>query len=401
MPRQRRYSRLSLFYGLVTAGLLLGGSLWLDRRGVPVVATVTGKHEEITVRDEPRGGWYRYYRVGATFDAAGASMTATLTVDRERYDALHAGDSIEIRYLPALPLYARTPDRSTATVAAEAAMQLLGSRLLWWLGGGVLAMVVAARVGIVPVVVTGLLWMVWGYVLLLPSVQEPTPTGLEATARVSAITLVTKSPARVSKGRRRRSYSSESIRRLAMPYQVVQLLVPVPGRPDSVVAVDAVDSGSVGGLAFGAVLRVRHPAGDHRAAMLVEGRRTFLARNRYHLLPAVLVVPLLGMLVAWGFRHRRRRTKGQPGRMDSPRPAAMTLLLISTLGSSVPAAAQEPPLGTMLPPSGGLAQPVERERLADLLRRYLFLTLAQESRNPTVRLNTSPPSRESTGSLMK
>jgi DNA-binding HxlR family transcriptional regulator len=35
------------------------------------------------------------------------------------------------------------------------------------------------------------------------------------------------------------------------------------------------------------------------------------------------------------------------------------------------------------------------------LRRYLSLILAQESRRPTVRLNTSAPSRESTGSLMK
>jgi len=34
MPRRRRrVSRLSLFYFVVTLGILVGGSVWLDRRG--------------------------------------------------------------------------------------------------------------------------------------------------------------------------------------------------------------------------------------------------------------------------------------------------------------------------------------------------------------------------------
>ena len=100
MARKRRYSRLSLFYVLVISTLLVGSSVWLDSRGEPVVARVSGKTEEVTVTHDPQGGWYRYYRVGADFDAAGAPMSATVTVDRERYDALRLGDSLEIRYLP-------------------------------------------------------------------------------------------------------------------------------------------------------------------------------------------------------------------------------------------------------------------------------------------------------------
>ena len=129
-------------------------------------------------------------------------MSATVTVDRARFDALRPGDSLEIRYLPYLPLIARTPDRSTATVAAEAVQQLLGSRLLWWVGGGVLAMLIAARIGIVPIVAAGLLWMVAGYVLLLQAPRAPEPTGVESTARVRNVTLVSKSPARRTKRRR-------------------------------------------------------------------------------------------------------------------------------------------------------------------------------------------------------
>jgi hypothetical protein len=97
------------------------------------------------------------------------------------------------------------------------------------------------------------------------------------------------------------------VRRLAVPYQVLQLLVPVHGRPDSVLAVDAVDSGSVAGLAFGAVLRVRHPEGDRRAARVTEATRTFVVRNRYHYLSIVVGLPLIGMLAAWGFREGRSR----------------------------------------------------------------------------------------------
>ena len=197
--------------------------------------------------------------MSADFDAAGAPMSATVTVDRARYDTLRLGDSIDIRYLTILPLIARTPDRSTATVVGEAARQLLGSQLLWWVGCGVVAMVIAARVGVAPIVVTGLLWMAWGYILLLRMPEVPVPTGVETTARVRGVTLVAKSPARVSRRRRSRSYSSESVRRLAVPYQVIELQVPIRGHPDSVIAVDAVDSGSVAGMAFGAVLRVRHP----------------------------------------------------------------------------------------------------------------------------------------------
>jgi hypothetical protein len=79
MARKRRVSWLSVFYFLVILGALVGGSVWLDRKGEQVVAKVTSKTEEITVTHDPQGGWYRYFRVGAEFDAAGALMSATVT----------------------------------------------------------------------------------------------------------------------------------------------------------------------------------------------------------------------------------------------------------------------------------------------------------------------------------
>ncbi|HET6579406.1 MAG TPA: hypothetical protein VFG66_13865, partial [Gemmatimonadales bacterium] len=65
MPRRRRrVSKLSFFYFVVTLGLLVGGSLWLDQRGDTAAAVVKSKHEDIIVHRVPRGGWARYHRAG-------------------------------------------------------------------------------------------------------------------------------------------------------------------------------------------------------------------------------------------------------------------------------------------------------------------------------------------------
>jgi hypothetical protein len=305
LRRRRRTSGLELFYLLVTAGLLAGGSLWLDRKGVPVTGHVTEKHERIVIGAEPSGDWDRYYEVATTFELPGdGSSQATVRVPRDRYDALHAGDPIEVRYLPQFPLLARTSDRSTASVARELAWGLVRISILVWLLGGVLVLWIAARIGTIPVLAAGVGWIASAYPLLFspPSREGPRPTA--AAAEVRNITLVDKSPARVSRTRRRTSGFN---RRLEIPYQVVQLLVPVRGGRDTVLAVDAVDSGSVRELAFGARLAVRLDPAAPREAQLAGGTRRFVAANRYHFLIPVVGFGLLGTLAGLAYRWRRKR----------------------------------------------------------------------------------------------
>ena len=311
--KRRRVSLLSAFYVLVTLGIMVGGSVWLDDRGETVTAKVTGKHEEVQVSDAPQGVWTRFYRVGVEFPAANEVLgQATLQVVRERYDALHVGDSLQVRYLPAFPLLARTPDRSTMTVLYE-----LGSRfvhdpillpLILWLVGGAVMLWVAMRVATTAVFAAGVVWIGVGFVLMFP---EPAPVKLgptEGTARVSALRLVTKSPAYRGRSRRRmRSLNSDAVRRLAVPYQVVQLRLPLPGGRDTVLVVDAVDSASLVGVEVGADLPVRYDAASPREARLTIGSRTFLEKNRYHFRASVIGVPILGTLAAWGWRSRRSR----------------------------------------------------------------------------------------------
>jgi hypothetical protein len=231
MRRRRRLSRLEIFYATVTAGLMVGASLWLDRNGLPVTGRVAAKQERIVVGHEPSGEWRRYYEVGAAFELpGGGGSQATVRVPQKRYDALRAGDPIELRYLPQFPLLARTTDRSTASVVRELAWGLAGIPILVWLAGGLLVLWIAARMGTVPVLAAGAAWLAAGYSLLLslPSREGPRPA--QAMAQVRGVTLVDKSPGRTHRARGRTGGFN---RRLEVPYQVVELLVPVRGSRDT------------------------------------------------------------------------------------------------------------------------------------------------------------------------
>ena len=311
--RRRKLSLLSVFYFMATLGLMVGGSIWLDDRGETVTAKVAGKYEEVQVSDAPQGMWVRFYRVGVEFPAANNAVgQATVTVPLEQYDALHLGDSLPIRYLPAFPLLARPTNRSTMTVVYE-----LGSRfvhdpilfpLILWLVGGAVMLWVAMRVATTAVFMAGAVWVAVGFILMFP---EPAPVRLgamEGTARVSSLRLITKSPAARGRSRRRmRSFNSDGVRRLAVPYQVVQLRLALPGGRDTVLVVDAVDSASIVGVNVGADLKVRYDPASPRDARLTIGSRTFIEKNRYHFRVSVIGVPILGTLGAWGWRSRRTK----------------------------------------------------------------------------------------------
>lgn len=305
MRRRRRSSRLGFLFALVLGGLLVGASVWLDQKGEKILAPVRAKTERVTLGRDPQGTWYRWYELGVGLGGSGGgSWIASVEVPEARFDAIRIGDSVEVRYLPQLPLFARASDRSTATVVRDAAQRVGVMPLLLWLTLGVAGLWIAARIGTVAVVAGGLAWMAGGFPVLLGAPAPPTPSGDEGTARVHAVTLVTKSPAR-SSGRRRKSRAEW--RRLALPYQVVELRVVPAGRRDTVLAIDAVDSGSVRELSIGADLPVRYDPLAPRHARLASGTRTFIGRNRYHYMPVAIGVPALGVLAALGFRRRRRR----------------------------------------------------------------------------------------------
>ena len=342
MPRRgRRTSRLGLVYAVLLIGTIVGASVWLDRHGRAVTARVQEKHERITILHEPSGGWDRHYEVAASFPMSdGTRMSAVVEVPDLRYDALRLGDPIEIRYLPALPVLARTIDRSTAGIAWNILQRLAGIPILEWVLGGLAAIWVASRIGTIPILAAGALWIASAFPLLFSASTPAAPAGVEASARVRAVSVVSKSPSRRT-SRRARAFrgGSNALRRLAVPYQVVELAVPAHGGRDTVLAVDAVDSGSVAGLVVGATLPVRLDPAAPREARLVAGTRRFVGRNRYHFLPAVLGIGILAPLGAIGLRRRRRKAGSNQveetmNRMGSASAWTASLLLLAGASSA-------------------------------------------------------------------
>jgi hypothetical protein len=299
----RRISRLHVMIVLACLALLLGGSLWLDRNGTPVTATVGSKREEIAIHDSPLGEWSRWYRLGVEFPRSdGVPGTATLTVSRERFDSLREGDRIAIRYVPAFPLLARSADHSTVQVLRNAGGEVAADRffagaLTWFILGGA-GLWLMARLGTTAVFAAGAVWIAAGLVLLFPAPAPARPGATGTTARVHDIKLITKSP----EERFSRTYGGHKVdlgfRELALPYHIVQFRFVVPDWPDSVLAVDVVDSASIAGLAAGAVLPIRYDPHTPRDARLVPGTREFRKRNRYHFGWLVVGSGLLGMVVA-------------------------------------------------------------------------------------------------------
>jgi hypothetical protein len=264
----------------------------------------------------PAGAWYRTYRAGVEFDTRDGNLgTASVDLPEARYDAIHPGDTIRVRYLPFFPLLARAAERSTgqtlwAATAAFTADPFLIPSLLWVLGG-IMVLWITSRVATSAMVLAGFAWIAVAFPLFFPAPRALSPVTADAAARVTSVTLVTKAPAKNAPARRRSRLggSSDNIRRLAMPYQVVQLQFTLPGRPDPIVAVDAVDAASIPELAVGAILPIRYDPRALREARLVRGTRTFRERNRYHFLIPTVGLGLFGMLATWVARERRTRRR--------------------------------------------------------------------------------------------
>jgi uncharacterized protein DUF3592 len=317
-PRSARLvSRSGIVPLVIGTAVLLGGSLWLDHRGTSVIATVTRKHEELAVHDSPRGEWSRDYRVGVEFAHPGGGVgSSSVRVSRARFDSLQTGDHVSIRYIPALPQYARVADRSTPQVLRDAVSVFLDDSfltpLMAWLVLGGTVLWILAHVGNVVVFLAGAIWIFGGWFLLFPAPGPVRLGAAETTAIVEDVKLVTKSPS----GRYVRTHGGTGsvdlgFRNLAGPYQIVRFRLAVPGWPEPVLGVDAVDSASIPDLGVGATLPVRYDPRNPRDARLLAGIRTFRERNRYHLHWPVVGTGVFVVFAA-ALHSSRRRQRGSP-----------------------------------------------------------------------------------------
>jgi hypothetical protein len=270
-------------------GVPVGGSVWLDVAGRAHDRVIAAKHERIWVFDD--GDWARRYELALT-PAPGDMVAATVTVGARDYDALHPGDHVRVRSLDCCPIFARLADRTTASWVVDTGWQMLiGLRWILWAVLGVVALVGAYKLGRPAVLLAGAAWIAAATVL--PGAYAPvaTPGGdwRPADARVVDLHLIDEILD---------SRHSDGLD-LLQPYYVVELGLIPWGARDTVVAVDAVDSGSTAGLTHNAILPVRYDPRSPRHAILAAGGRTYPVRNRplYWLFAAVAPAALTVLLV--------------------------------------------------------------------------------------------------------
>ena len=163
---------------------------------------------------------------------------------------------------------------------------------------GIGALVLAYKIGRPMVLLVGAAWIFSA--TLLPGAYAPrlAPAGdwRPAKARVSDLHLIDD----ILDSRR-----SQGVH-LLQPYYVVELSYLPAGARDTMIAVDAVDSGSVARLGHDSVLAIRYDPRAPRRAVLTEGTRSYPARNRpiYWFLAAVIPAGITALLFL--ARSRRR-----------------------------------------------------------------------------------------------
>lgn len=291
------------FLPLLLVVLVVGPPLWLDFAAPEADAVVTTKYEGYRLNREPDGGWRRRLVVFTKVRTpAGATHTGEMMLGVADYDRLSVGSHVRVRYLPFYP-YSTRPVARTSLVQARELLTPENTRGKWFamlLIFGPLILV-AGRFSRVASIVVAFAWLgaTWVYIMRPP--PPPTPGSQHTSARVDWTEVRSR-----GLGRNRRS-------RLAIPYRYVALRFLPPGARDSITVLDAVDSASlVPAPEKGTLEPIGYQPGAPRTALLLVGKRTFIAGNRFDYVVLAFAPILLGLVFGTAWRMRSRR---------APRPA--------------------------------------------------------------------------------
>jgi disulfide bond formation protein DsbB len=313
---------------LLLVGSVLGLSLYLDRWGIVAPGEVLAKQETITVASRQTGGWSRRTALVVRYQAADrrAPQTTSFTVDPATYDRLTVGAPLAVRYPPnrflrdlVLVPTARPAEQSTWSwlrailppwLVHAAPLALIGLLLfVFWRA-------LRGRVG-------GLGWVLAAYLLgAAVFLVAPAPQ-LGGADRRQTATATVQAIHPVQYVLRPRSGATRNAVRVFQPYELVELQFVPAGRTEPVVAVEAVDTDSVPGLAAGQVVAMTYAANDPRGAQLVGGRRTYAWKNLLGLAGVGLILAVVGLIGAIVSSAVRRRvgagavalyTAGEEGR---------------------------------------------------------------------------------------
>ena len=286
----------------VFGALAVAPSLWLDVRGKVASARVTGKREELVLSSSARGEWTRRWWLEVRYVAEDEhEHGANVKADRESFDRTPVGAVMPVRYLPCCTIFARAMNRSTSVWLGEFVSSL--SWWMLWLPLAFVALIFAARSSRPATMVMAAVWVASIYTVYFHDrpVAQPVHGSAAAMARVLRVELV------------QESTEPEDSRELPMPYQLVEFAFRPAGSGDTVRGGDAVDSGSVTGLAEGAMVPVRYDARNARGARLATATRTFPEKNRRLYWLDVFLLGVLPAFIALIWRRPREAMRATSG----------------------------------------------------------------------------------------
>jgi hypothetical protein len=284
--------------------LLLAASLYLDVGGSLVTGNITSKDERVEVRRA--GDWRHTIRVAVSFQTSTNEREVNLDVDPALFDALSVGQQVEVRYLEfgRLFVFARLARQSTLTVIPwtlirNAALIILPVILIWRLNQARSALRRPSILwwGALIMWIAGLGWFV-----ALPRLN-PAPR-LQAVAHAQTITHYTQ----VEISSRR----SSDVFDVPQPFDLVQLSFVPAGLHDPVLAVDAIDSGSVSRLEQGGNIAITYPENDPRAAAIDGAGYTHYWKNPlgYAGYNTIAILGFLALLTVGVFVFRKAVAAG-------------------------------------------------------------------------------------------
>lgn len=281
-------------------------SLAIDRHGIDVAGTVYSKHEYVSTRYST---WSRTAEVTVEYwPPDGSSIryfkTALKPAD---YDSFTKGQRVTVHYLrlsdiPKVKFAETLGKMQMLPVARLAGRSMLSGLtdffdeparlLLLWIGL-VVSLLIVWRISRLPrfawAIAICVLVTLGG--LLVHDFPTPTPAPgapiLQATARVQNIETIEW----LFRGTRSEGFAA------AQPIQVVALEFVPTGRTEPVVAIDAIDAGSIPGLKQEMKLALDYEGGSPRTAHLRGATRDFAPRNLrgigFEIVAVIAVIVLL------------------------------------------------------------------------------------------------------------
>jgi len=312
-----------LFMLLIVGGAIIVGSLYLDQVGRLINGRVTTKDERVRLRAQ--GDWQHDFQAGvayrqdgeppdASYLAAGDS-SVSLKLGPAQFDELRKDAPVALKVLPvwrSLTLV-RLANMSTREWIPWSWLAIgLGVIVLGWLAFRLRR----SRVGCLLVLLIGAIMVVGVPTLLVyrewRAIEDLAARPLRAEAAVREVTRVT----RIDPLPCRRRCRNRGEFDVPQQYDIVQMVfTPQDGR-DVVVAVDAVDAGSVA-INREDTLPIAYAAADPRAAQIIGATHTHHWRNLIGFVSVqlgllVALVLLLLLLGAIG-RLFSRRVGGRRG----------------------------------------------------------------------------------------